>query len=379
MKTIRSGFGKTGVAVLLIAGLLGLAGCGNGKEAKQGSAASTAAPSTGQTSAAPSTAPSTEASASPSSTAAATAAPAASEKLPVLKIAASDWAYVAEAKGWFKEAFDSQGTKVELVQGTLGNEAQLIARNDLHFANRMLYPLLQYKSQGADLKVVQVSDHPKPDIASILVLADSPVKTFADLKGKKIASWRAGCPYMVLYEKAEKAGWKVGADWTYVNVPSGENKTALLSKQVDAVSTHLLGDVAALLVNGTAREVANPDEDSVYVNGGGVTVTFTSSAFAKDYPETTRNYLAVKAKSEAWILQNEDEAAQIVQGVSRVPADISKLAWDHMKSTWNNSGKDLATIQAETAAMQDWLIAHGDIEASKKVDVSTIFDAHYFK
>jgi len=219
------------------------------------------------------------------------------EKLPILKIAADDWTYVAEKNGWIKEVFEDNGIKVELVQGTLGNEAQLMDRGDLHFANWMLYPYLLYRSQGANLSGVEVSVHPDPDIASVIVPADSPVKTFDDLKGKKIASWRVGCPYMVLYEIAENKGWKEGTDWKYVNIPSSENKTVLLSKEVDAISAHLLGDVAALIQSGAAREVANPAKDSVYVQGGGVTVTFTSAPFAANYPNITKKYLEVKLKT----------------------------------------------------------------------------------
>lgn len=299
------------------------------------------------------------------------------EKLPTLKVAASDWAYVADKKGWFKDTFESQGVKVEIVQGTLGNEAQLISRNDLHFANRMLYPYLLYRSQGADLTAVQVSNHPEPKIASIIVPKDSPIKTFDDLKGKKIASWRAGCPYMVLYELAENKGWKEGKDWTYVNIPSSESKTALLSKQVDAISAHPLSDIAAMLIDGSAREIANPAKDSIYINGGGVTVTFTSREFAQKYPNITKAYLALQDKTEQWMLKNLEEASTVVQGVSRVPANISKFAWDRMGTAWN-SNKDLKEIEAETKTMQDWLVQHGDIESSKQVEVTKLFDSQYF-
>ena len=299
------------------------------------------------------------------------------EKLPTLKNPASDWAYVADKKGFFKETFENNGVKVEIVQGTLGNEAQLIARGDLHFANRMLYPYLLYRSQGADLTTVQVSKHPDPKIASIIVPKDSPIKTFDDLKGKKIASWRAGCPYMVLYELAENRGWKEGKDWTYVNIPSSESKTALLSKQVDAISAHPLSDIAAMLIDGSAREIANPSQQSVYINGGGVTVTFTSSEFAEKYPNITKAYIALQDKTEQWMLQNADDASTIVQGVSRVPANISKFTWERMGTAWN-SNRNLKEIEAETKTMQDWLVGHKDIEASKQVEVTKLFAAQYF-
>ena len=127
---------------------------------------------------------------------------------------------------------------------------------------------------------------------------------------------------MVLYELAEDKGWKEGTDWTYVNIPSSESKTALISKQVDAISAHPLTDIAAML-------------------------------------------------------QNLDEASTIVEGVSRVPANISKFAWDRMGTAWS-SNTDLKEIESETKTMQDWLVAHGDIASDKQVEVSKLFASQYF-
>jgi len=301
------------------------------------------------------------------------------EKLAELKVTANDdWVYIARDKGWFAERFEQYGIKVSLVQGTLGNEAQLMARGDLHFANRMLYPYLLFRAQGADLIAVQVSKHPKPDIASVMVLADSPYQTFDDLKGKKIASWRAGCPYMVLYELAEQRNWVQGKDWTYVNIPSNTNKNALLSKEIDAASGHLLGDVVQLLISGLAREVAYPSEDSVYINGGGVTVIFTSTEFAKKYPNITKELIKLQIETEQWMLANLDEGSKLVEGITRVPAEVSKFAWQRMGSTWETSKLDLATIQKQTKDMQDWLVEHGDIDADKQVEPAKLFDPQYF-
>ncbi len=299
------------------------------------------------------------------------------EKLDSLKLYAGDWTYIARAKGLFK-VFEDQGIKVELVEGSLGNEVQLISRGDLHFANRMIYPFLLYKTQGADLVTVQVSKHPEPSIVSILVKKDSPVKKFDDLKGKKIASWRAGCPYMTAFELAEQRGWKQGKDWTYLNVPSSEQKSVLLSGDVDAISVHVMGDLANLVLSGELREVANPSKNSVYVNGGGVTVVFTSTAFAKNYPNITRAVLDLKTSTEAWILKNQKEAATLLEGITRVPAASSIFGWERMGTAWEPSKLSFAAIRNETKKLQDWLVAHGDIQADKAVDVATLFAATYF-
>ena len=301
------------------------------------------------------------------------------EKLAELKIQADDWAFIAREKGWLKETFEQHGIKVTLVQGTTGNEVQLFSRGDLHIASRMLYPYLLYRTQGADFMAISVSKHPEPEIASVMVLADSPYKTFDDLKGKKIASWRAGCPYLVLFELAEQRNWVLGKDWTYVNIPTNENKNALLSKEIDAASGHLItNDLAPMLVNGITREIAYPERDSIYINGGGVTVIFSNAEFARKYPNIIKAYIALRRSSEAWILANFDEAGAIIEGITRVPPDVSKLYWQRHGSTWESSKLNLATIQKETKALQDWMVEHGDIAADKQVDMAALFDPQYF-
>jgi ABC-type nitrate/sulfonate/bicarbonate transport system substrate-binding protein len=300
---------------------------------------------------------------------------AALEDLKVLKIPATDWTYIAKEKGWLKEVFEDQGITVELVEGVTGNEIPLFGRGDLHFTSRMLYPYLLYRSQGADLISVQVSTHPAPEVASVMVKADSPYQTIDDLKGKKIASWRAGCPYMVLYEIMENKGWKEGQDWTYVNIRTSND--ALIAEEVDAFSAHPLDNVAALLTTGTAREIAYPAADSVYVTGGGVTVNFTTSSFAKNYPNIVKKYIEVQEFALEWMLDNIPEGTAILERITRAPAHVSQLAWSRRVGNWR-SERDLGKILVETEIMQNWLIEHGDIDAAKAVAVSKLFDPQFF-
>jgi ABC-type nitrate/sulfonate/bicarbonate transport system substrate-binding protein len=296
------------------------------------------------------------------------------EKIPVLKLSARDWNYVANDKGWFKP-FTDNGTKIELVQGVTGNEVQLFARGEVHFTNRMLYPYMLFRIQGADLVAIQASTHPVVGVTSIMVKTESPYQTLDDLRGKKIASWRASCPYMVLFELTERNGWKEGADWTYVN--TREYREALIAGEAEAICWHPSDNVAALLTTGTAREIAYPGEDSVYINGGGITVQFTTSGFAEKNPNVVRKYVEIMDSAYAWILANIDEAAAIIEKITRAPPEVTKLTWERQIGNWS-SEKDLAKIIRETEAMQDWLVEHGDIAPDKKADIPALFDARYF-
>jgi sulfonate transport system substrate-binding protein len=301
--------------------------------------------------------------------------PNALEPLKTLKINATTWSYIADDKGWFKEVFGPNGTSIELIQGVSGNEVQLFARGEVNFTTRMLYPYMLFITQGAPLVAVQTSTHPVVGVTSIMVKADSPYKTLDDLRGKRIASWRASCPYMVLFELTERNGWKEGADWHYIN--TREYREALIAGEAEAISWHPSDNVAALLTTGTAREVAYPAEDSVYVNGGGATVHFTTRDFAKNNPNITKKYIELVDRTYRWIQANEDEAASIIERITRAPAEVTKFTWTRQTGNWV-SERNLKKIIQETSIMQDWLIEHGDIPVAKTIDVPSLFDPQYY-
>lgn len=299
------------------------------------------------------------------------------ETLPVFKVGAQDWQYVAQEKGWLDKPFAKLGTKIEIVEYGVGNEGILFERGDLHIAARMLYPTLLTKIAGFDIVVVQTTKHPDPKIASIVVPIDSPIKTFDDLKGKKIASWRYGCPYMVLFELIEQHNWDL-ADIKFVNIPASEYKTVLLSKEVDAISVHPHIEAAPLLLTGAAREIAYPTKDSVYVQGGGVVTTFTPRSVAAKYPDVVKLYLKLQTQTRRWILKNQDEAARIVEKRRRTPAENSKFSWERTVATWDFEPSYNKVI-TETERTQQWLVKHGDIQADKQVDIKNLFDKNYYR
>ncbi|TCL56471.1 ABC-type nitrate/sulfonate/bicarbonate transport system substrate-binding protein [Hydrogenispora ethanolica] len=299
------------------------------------------------------------------------------EKLAVFKAGAQDWQYVAREKGWLDQAFAKIGTKFEITEYGVGNEGILFERGDLHIAQRMLYPAILAKSAGFDIVVVQASKHPEPKIASIVVPADSPIKTFDDLKGKKVAAWRLGCPYMVLFEQLEQHNWDL-SDIKFVNIPATEYKTVLLSKEVDAIAVHPHIEAAPLILQGLAREIAYPAKDSNYVNGGGITVAFTLRSVAEKYPDVLKLYIKIQDQTRKWILKNQDEAARIVEKNRRVPAAISKFAWERSSATWGNE-LSYQKLVTESERTQDWLIKHQDIPANKRVDLKELFAKKYFK
>ncbi len=299
-------------------------------------------------------------------------------RLPEFKVIGQDWTYVAREKGWLDKPFEKDGTKVKIVETPTGTEGALMARGDLHIAERMIYAAMQFKVAGFDITVVDTSKHPDPNVVSIMVPSDSPVKKFEDLKGKKIASTRGGCPYLVLLEMAEGRGWDVDKDIQYLNMPSSEYKALIIAKQVDAISMHPTAEIAPLLQNGFAREIAYPAKNSLYIQGGGVYVNFTPSELAKDHPDVVKKYLTIRYKTLQWIEKNQDEAAAIVQKVRRTPPEVSKFAWSRRFATWKPE-RNYEKVVTETARLQDWLIKIGDYKPEKKIDLRKYIDPQYYR
>ena len=119
--------------------------------------------------------------------------PAHSEQaLPSINLPLEDWTVIAYAKGFLQEAYARIGTSdVRLVDpGTTqlsGSEAALLDRGGLALAQRMMYPATIHKANGIDASIVWLSTRSSPARTPVLALADSPIQTVADLKGKTVA------------------------------------------------------------------------------------------------------------------------------------------------------------------------------------------------
>jgi predicted acyltransferase (DUF342 family) len=77
------------------------------------------------------------------------------------------------------------------------------------------------------------------------------------------------------------------------------------------------------------------------------------------------------------MINNVPEGTAILERITRAPANVSALAWSRRTGNWK-SEKDLNKILSETKVMQEWLVEHGDLDSSKAVEVTKLFDPQYF-
>ena len=117
---------------------------------------------------------------------------------------------------------------------------------------------------------------------------------------------------------------------------SNEQKTTLFSGEVDAIS-HLTGDLANMVVSGEFREIASPAPDSEYMNGG-VTITFTATEFAQNYPNTTKEVLELKNRTQAQLLATGKY--KVIFDLTAAPETLSPI---------NNEYPDVLTVHRNVA------------------------------
>ena len=170
-----------------------------------------------------------------SAPAADSAAPAAAAALDVLRL---DYAYynpsslVLRKFGWLEEALADKGTTVEWVLSAGSNKANEFLRSDaIDFGSTAGAAALLAKANDAPIETVYIFS--KPEWAALVVAADSPIQSVAELKGKKIAATKGTDPYFFLLRSLH-ANELSAADVEIVNLQHADGRTALERGDVDA-------------------------------------------------------------------------------------------------------------------------------------------------
>jgi len=232
--------------------------------------------------------------------------------------------YAAVEKGYFKEAgLDVEPLKFAGAQQVM--EAMLSGRSDgsSNGTGSGNLGVGEIASPGLYKIIATNPSNAKYVLDQFLVPKDSPVKTLAELKGKRVASG-PGIQNRVLAQTVlERAG---AAGTTVTELPIGQHVAALAAGQVDAVYTlEPTGTVGRL--NGTTR-LLEAGVIAKYIlgdplapwHGGSATLT---SEFIKKYPAETRKYIAAYARGIELVRSKPDEARQYLKGYTAIEGPLT--------------------------------------------------------
>ncbi len=217
--------------------------------------------------------------------------------------------------GWLEEEFKADEIGVKWVLSAGSNKANEFLRSDaIDFGSTAGSAALLAKTNGSPIQTVYI--YSKPEWTALVVPKDSPITDITGLKGKKIAATKGTDPYFFLLRSLNQAGLSA-TDVEIINLQHADGKTALERGQVDAWAGLDPFMAQTELEQGSRLLYRNIDFNSYgFLNA--------RTDFLEKYPAETQRVLAAYERARQWILENPDEAAQILAEEASLSVEVAK-------------------------------------------------------
>ena len=225
---------------------------------------------------------------------------------------------LAKASGALDARLKPRGIAVEWNEFTSGPPLlEALGAGALDFGATGDVPPLFAQAAGGDLLYVAATKG-AVDGSAILVKADSPIKTLADLKGKKLAFKRGSSAHNFALKALQSVGLGLD-DVTALDLSPPDAAAAFAGRQLDAWA---IWDpyYAVTVQDPNVRVVATTegivDAWSYYLANG---------SFTKQNPHVVAEVIDELGKAGAAAQANLDETAKAISAVNGVPVPIVKI------------------------------------------------------
>jgi sulfonate transport system substrate-binding protein len=215
--------------------------------------------------------------------------------------------------------------------------------------------------------------HPGNATNSFLVLKDSPIRSVADLKGKKIGiNAFASAVDLALRVVLKKNGLDPRRDVEIVEIAFPNIAAAIREKRIDC---------GVLVIPFLAVESPKGDLRPVFTGGdafGPSSVIFqaTTNAFLKDHPDAVRGFLADYVDGLNWFYDpaNRAKAIEIVSDFTKSPKQVldAYFATDRDYYRDPSACVSATAIQKPLDAMFEEKLINRRIEASSYINLSML-------
>ena len=230
--------------------------------------------------------------------------------------------YIAQQEGFFA----AEGLHLKIIPVTSSATAisdQLAGRYDVTIGNYVSYILAE--TQGARLHILAEASLMQPRAQEVLTLPGSPIKTIADLKGKRIGVNVLDNIGTLLVSSVLADNAMTASQVHFVAIPFPKMADAMKAHQVDAA---WLPEpfISAAQVGIGAEELFDADRGATQnLPIGGYVVT---QAWAKKYPRTAAAFDRAIAKAQTIADTNRaavERALIAYTGVSRMIASVMAI------------------------------------------------------
>ena len=285
-----------------------------------------------------------------------------------------DYAYysptslVLRHSGWLEEAFKADGTRIKWVLSAGSNRAlEYLNANSIDIGSSAGLAALLAKANGNPIRTPYI--YSRPEWTALVVPKHSPIRTLADLKGKKVAATKGTDPYLFLLRALQSVGLRRN-DIEHVALQHADGRAALEQGRVDAWAG-LDPHMAAAELEGGAR--------LLYRNVSFNTYGFLNvrEDFLARYPNQTARVIQAYERARTWTRANPSEAAKILASEAKVSLPVALLQVK-LRSDFSNpqpSNEHLKALQlAAPILLEEALVKPGaDLHAAIAGLVDTRF------
>lgn len=218
--------------------------------------------------------------------------------------------------GWLEEEFKADGTRIKWVFSAGSNRAlEYLNANSIDIGSSAGLAALLAKANGNPIRTPYLFS--RPEWTALVVPKNSPIRSLADLKGKKVAATKGTDPYLFLLRALQTVGLK-RSDIEHVSLQHADGRAALEQGRVDAWAG-LDPHMAAAELEGDAR--------LLYRNVGFNTYGFLNvrEDFLATRANETARVLKAYERARAWTRANPSEAAKILSTEAKVPLPVALL------------------------------------------------------
>ncbi|MFC4913935.1 ABC transporter substrate-binding protein [Actinomadura gamaensis] len=240
-------------------------------------------------------------------------------KVGIIPIADAAAVPIAVNKGYFKA--EGLNVKMEPIQGgAVGNQRLMAGSLDITMTNYVSAFLAREK--GTMIKIVADAAEARPDLFPLVVTKDSPIKSVADLKGKKIAVNTLRNVGELAVVSTLKLNDVDAKDVHFVEYGFPEMAGALQKGAVDAawITEPFLTSGRAKFGLRTIADTMTGATANLPMAGWGVT-----EKFAKQNPHTIAAFQRAIAKAQQLAASNRPELNQTITGYAKIDPQLVKI------------------------------------------------------
>ena len=233
-----------------------------------------------------------------------------------------DYAYYAPTslvlkdQGILEKRLAAEGIAVKWVFSQGSNRSlEYLNGGSIDFASTAGLAAVLSRANGSPVKTVYIAS--RPEWTALAVPKDSPIKSLADLKGKKIAATKGTDPYLFLLRSLNTAGLGKG-DVEIVHLQHPDGRVALERGDVDAWSgldPHL---AASQLQAGSRLLYRNVEFNSYGVLN-------VSDSFLKEQPQLIGKVIAAYEEARQWTLAHPQQTAELLAREAKLPLEVARL------------------------------------------------------